>query len=181
MNLKQIEEGARLILKGLEVDLGDHNFSKTPARVAKVYNEMFNPPDTGWPVFEEDYTDIVLMHGYHFYTMCPHHLLPVEIEAAVAYIPNGQVLGASKLIRICNDVNRCPMTQEKLTASILDRFDELTKHTSKGAGVILKGIHGCMVCRGVRARGASMTTCKFSGVLVEDLDQQRLFMELTKR
>lgn len=177
MDIDRIEMGARLMLEGLGVDLQDHNFATTPQRVAKVYQEMFCPPETGWPVFEEDYTDIVIMKGHTFFTLCPHHMLPVKLRASIAYLPNGQVIGASKLVRMLHDANRLPMTQEKLTAAAIAHIDELTGFTSRGAAIMMTGRHGCFEIRGVKS-DAEMITCKFTGAFENDKDLQFRFMSL---
>lgn len=173
-----IEDGVRLILEGLGCDSNDHNFSRTPQRVAKAYAEIFSPARVEIPVFDEDYTDLVVMKGHRFYTLCPHHLLPVELECDVAYIPCGKVIGASKLVRMVHDCNRTPMTQEALTTAILDRIDELTEGTSMGAAIKLSGSHGCMKVRGVQSPNSTMITLKFSGVFDRQPTQQRRFLEL---
>jgi len=175
---QRVERGAKLILEGLGVDLTDHNFASTPARVAKVYEEMFCPKETGWPVFDEDYTDIVILKGHTFYTLCPHHMLPVEIRASVAYFPNGKVIGASKLCRLIHEVNRKPLTQEKLTDLICSAIQDYTKGTSRGEAVLLQGEHDCFKIRGIKSN-ASMVTYKFKG-LFEDAENQRRFIELVK-
>ncbi len=179
MNKELIEQGTRLILQGLEVDPTDHNFAKTPERFAKVFEEVFTPPKTGWPVFEEDYTDMVILRGHTFWTFCPHHLLPVKIKASVAYVPDGRVIGASKLARIIHEVNVTPMTQEKLTAEVLTKLRELTSFTSKGEAVLMEGNHGCFAIRGVRS-AASMVTCKFNGVFEVDARLQDRFLTLAR-
>lgn len=178
-NRKLIIEGATLILQGLGVDLTDHNFVKTPERVAKVYEELFTPKETEWPVFDEAYTDMVIMRGHVFYTMCPHHMLPVEITASVAYIPGGQVIGASKLCRMLHEANRQPMTQELLTAKALEAVDKLTGGTSRGAAIALVGEHGCFRMRGVKS-GASMVTLKYSGEFEKHEQLQNRFLQLVK-
>ena len=173
-----IEQGAMLILEGLGVDLESHNFASTPARVAKVYEEMFVPKHTGWPVFDEEYTDIVIVAGHEFFTMCPHHLLPVKITAAVAYFPNGKVIGASKLMRLIDEVNTQPMTQEKLTDEICSSIKSHTEGTSLGEAVLLVGKHGCFEIRGKKS-GACMKTYKFKGCFEEPENQKR-FLELVR-
>lgn len=162
MDTIKIAAGARLMLEGLEVDLTDDNFRTTPERVAKVFAEIFAPPETEWPVFNEKFTDLVIMRGHEFVTFCPHHLLPVEITASIAYLPNGAVLGASKLVRLIQDVNRHPMTQEILTDRIIERLNELTKNSARGSAVLLEGRHGCFRLRGAKSK-ATMQTVKFSG------------------
>ena len=175
---EKIEEATRLLLEGLEVDLSDHNFVDTPKRVAKAYAELFSPPDIEIPVFNEHYTDMVLMRRHVFYTLCPHHLLPVRIVASVAYIPNGKVIGASKLIRMIHDVNRLPMTQEALTNAVACRIRELTKGGSRGEAVFMVGKHGCFQIRGVRSHDADMVTAVFRGKFDLDPDLQNQFMRL---
>jgi GTP cyclohydrolase I len=160
-----------LILEGLGVDITDHNFKTTPERMLKVYKELFQAEETDLPVFEEDYTDIVVMKGAEFYTLCPHHMLPVKLEASIAYLPNGGVLGASKLIRLMRAANRCPMTQEKLTDAIIRQVDGTLGDRGRGTALLLRGHHGCFSIRGVRQACASMVTARFSG---EFHDQQHL-------
>lgn len=167
-----IMRGVEMILKGLDVDTTDHNFRETPQRVLKVYRELFRPPETSMPVFDEEYTDIVVMRDVIIHTLCPHHLLPVELLIHVAYIPNGKVIGASKLIRMMNDANRGPMTQERLTAAILNKVDELTSGGNKGTAIMIKGAHGCFSLRGVKCPSARMVTAKFSGIFHEGSEKQ---------
>lgn len=159
---QKVEEATKLLLEGLGVDLADHNFRDTPSRVARAYVEIFEPPDLDIPVFDEQYTDIVLLRGHEFYTMCPHHLLPVRIVASIAYMPNGKVIGASKLLRMVHDVNRTPMTQERLTREVAERVQDLAEG-ALGVAVFMKGEHGCMKIRGIRSSAADMITTHFIG------------------
>jgi GTP cyclohydrolase IA len=179
MEINKIEAGVRLILEGLGVDPDDSNFRQTPRRVAKVYEELFLAPKTDWPVFDEDYTDMVIMRGHTFWSLCPHHLLPVRLVASVGYIPRGKVIGASKLIRLIHDCIRMPMTQEALTASVIAHIRDLTGGTSEGEAVFMEGRHGCFAIRGVRS-DASLITCKFNGRFETDPELQRRFMDLAR-
>jgi GTP cyclohydrolase I len=178
MNLHTIKGGVRMILDGLGVDPGDHNFAATPERVAAVYAELFTPSETGWSVFDEDYTDLVMIRDHVFYTLCPHHLLPVRLTAAVSYIPNGKVIGASKLIRMVHEVNLYPMTQERLTAEIIASIEKLTQGTSRGEAVLLVGEHDCFRMRGVKS-SASMVTVKFKGEY-DTPERRGAFLDLVK-
>lgn len=178
MNIQKIEAATRLLLEGLEVDLSDHNFVDTPRRVAKAYAELFSPPDLDIPVFDERYTDMVLMRRHTFHTLCPHHLFPVKIQASVAYIPNGKVIGASKLLRICHDVNRQPMTQEALTNAVAARIEELTNGGASGVAVFMKGQHGCFSIRGVKSHEADMITIATRGVFDTDPIRREAFFRL---
>jgi GTP cyclohydrolase I len=178
MNQQKIEEATRLLLEGLEVDPSDHNFADTPRRVAKAYAELFSPPDIDIPVFDEKYTDMVMMRNHVFYTMCPHHLLPVKLQATVAYFPRGKVIGASKLIRIMHDVNRCPMTQEALTNAIIQRIEQLTHGENHGVAVFMKGHHGCFAMRGVQSHDAEMITWALHGRFETDATARDAFFRL---
>lgn len=176
--MEKIEQATRLLLEGLEVDLTDHNFADTPRRVAKAYAELFAPPDIDIPVFDENYTDMVMMRNHIFYTMCPHHLLPVKLTATVAYFPQGKVIGASKLIRIMHDVNRMPMTQEALTNAISRRVIELTEGHVHGVATYMRGQHGCFAIRGVRSHEADMVTWALRGRFETDPTAREAFFRL---
>jgi GTP cyclohydrolase I len=178
MDRALIELGAHTLLKGLGVDTTDHNFATTPKRMADVFEEVFCPKSTGWPVFDEEYTDIVILRGHTFYTFCPHHLLPVRIVASVAYFPDGMVIGASKLARLIHEVNTSPLTQEKLTDLICHAIKEYTKGSSQGEAVYLTGAHGCFQMRGIKSE-ADMLTYKFSGCF-EESENQRRFIQLVE-
>lgn len=180
MDKAKIQQGARLILEGLGVDLTGDNFRTTPERYAKVFEEVFEPPKTSWPVFNENYTDLVMLKGYVFYTFCPHHLLPVRLVASIAYIPNGKVIGASKLARLVHLCNRKPETQEALTSKIIQAVTDITNGSSLGAAVHLQGEHGCMRIRGIHSQ-APLLTWKFSGRFESDATLQRQFMETATR
>lgn len=180
MNRELIQAGMQLILEGLEVDRSDHNFKGTPLRYAKMLEEVFGAPDTETPVFEENYTNVVILKNHTFYTMCPHHMAFVRLKASVCYIPNGRVIGASKLMRLMHDCNRTPMTQEMLTARILERILDLTKNGNNGAGIYIEGHHDCFRARGVRSHEASMVTFKFAGQM-ENLENQRMFLDVVLR
>lgn len=177
MKLHLIEEGYKLILQGLEVDLNDHNFEGTPRRAAKVYKELFDPPPTEWPVFDEKFTDMVVFRDFVFHTMCPHHMLPVRLVSTVAYIPNGHVIGASKLGRMQLEANRYPMTQEKLTFEILQKINELTEKSARGAAILMRGKHGCFELRGLHTQ-ADMLTIRYAGCFEGDEILQQRFLTL---
>ena len=179
MNKDLVIKGARLVLEGLGVDLNDHNFKTTPERYAKMLSELFEPKETGWPVFDEDYTDVVLLRKHKLVTLCPHHLAAVKLTASVAYIPNGKVIGASKLARIMHECNRMPMTQEALTSAILTKLREMTSFTSRGEAIIIEGEHDCFRIRGIRS-DATMITYKWSGEFETDIEQQTRFLSLVR-
>lgn len=155
MNLGKIEKGVKLILEGLGVDERDPNFLNTPERVAKAYSEIFVPDDTEWATFPERYNDFIMLRDHEVVTLCPHHLLPVTMRTSIAYIPDGQVLGLSKLARLLHEVNDGPMLQEKFTEEIVHEVAKICQ--AKGAAAHVVAEHGCMRHRGVKTTGDVMT------------------------
>lgn len=175
----KIERAVELLLEGLGVDLKDHNYLETPERVARMYMEMFGPKEREWATFEEEFTDFILLKGHTLYGLCPHHLLPVELHISLAYIPNGHVLGLSKLARICDEVNTGPMLQERFTVEVLSRLEELCPGI-RGAACLIDGQHGCTKVRGIRSDGR-FTTYRLSGVFKEDPALEERFFVLARR
>lgn len=179
INHDKIERGVALILQGLGVDLSDPNYLETPERVARMYNEMFAPREREWATFEEAFSDFILLKGHTLYGLCPHHLLPVELNVSLAYVPNGHVLGLSKLARICDEVNTGPMLQERFTVEVLTRLEELCPGI-RGAACLIDGQHGCTKVRGVKSDGR-FTTYRLSGCFKEDPALEERFFTLARR
>lgn len=174
----KIERGIRLVLAGLGCDQKDSNFLETPERYAKAMVEMFNPPEIDYATFTEEYSDFILLKGHHLWTLCPHHLFPVKFTVDLAYIPNGQVLGLSKLARLLHDINRGPLLQERFTNDIVLKMkDELPG--VQGVACRVDGNHGCAQMRGVHTPG-SFITYKFTGKFNDAAIEQRFF-ELIRR
>jgi len=175
MNQYLIEEGIKLVLQGLECDLRDPNFEETPQRFARAMRQIFLPQkEQTWNDFEETYNDLILLRGHRLYTLCPHHLLPVRLDVSIAYIPNGRVIGLSKLARVMHEVNRAPLLQEKFTYEVLDLLLQLTGAVS--GACLVAGEHGCMRIRGVRTDGDVITT-RYVGLFNEP-DRQTQFLRL---
>lgn len=151
----------RSILEGLNVDPSDDNYIETPERYARMLVEMFRPKNLEYATFPEEFTDFILLRNHTLYTLCPHHMLPVELVVSVAYIPGGDVLGLSKLARLLDDCNRGPLLQERFTKDVVEKLYEICVGC-KGAAVLVDGQHGCTKVRGVRS-GARFTTYKFKG------------------
>lgn len=179
MDLDKIERGVELILRGIGCDLKDHNYLETPERVARMYHEMFRCKNTGWATFPEDYNDFIMLKNHKMFSFCPHHLLPVEFTVAVAYIPDGNVLGLSKLARLLDECNSGPLLQEKFTRDIVRMVAEVCEGI-KGAACLIEGVHGCARIRGVKSTG-SFTTYKLSGVFADDPKLESRFFDLARR
>jgi GTP cyclohydrolase I len=179
VNSHLIEKGVRMILAGMGVSQQDKNFTETPERVARFYQEMFNQQETEWATFPEEYSDFIMLRGHKLWTLCPHHLLPVEMNVTVAYIPNGQVLGLSKLARVMSECNNLPLLQEKFTKDVLTKINLITGRTCLGAACLVEGQHGCTKIRGVHSEGW-FVTYKFEGVFDEQVKLQDRFMRLAQ-
>lgn len=166
----------------MEVDLDDHNFDETPRRYAKAMQELFAQHNGEPTSFEETYTDFILVRGHEIYTLCPHHLLPVRMLVSLAYIPDGKVLGLSKLVRVMQQANTGPVMQERFTQSVMGRLekaletfvlqDKLPAYdeyhpNQKGICILVEGWHGCMSMRGVKS-DASTITMASSGLFKTD-------------
>lgn len=178
INQSEIERGIRLVLKGLGCDTKDNNFLETPERYGRAMVEMFSPPDIDYTTFTEEYSEFILLKGHHLWTLCPHHLFPVKFVVDLAYIPNGAVLGLSKLARLLHDINRGPLLQEKFTNDIVNKMKGEVSGV-QGVACRIEGIHGCAQMRGVHTSG-SFITYKMSGKFNDAAIEQRFF-ELIRR
>jgi GTP cyclohydrolase I len=174
-----VEKGVTLILQGLEVDPNDHNYLDTPERYARALYEMFNPTDTEWATFTEEFSDFILLRGHQLFSLCPHHLFPVKFNVSVAYIPNGHVLGLSKLARLLHECNRNPLLQEGFTKMVVDKVHQVCSGV-KGVAVFIQGEHGCLSMRGVKS-DADFVTYRLDGLFNEDKDLERRFFDLVRK
>ncbi len=169
---EKIHEGVRLILQGVGEDPHREGLLATPHRVARMYQEIFGgmheaSEDVISAVFYEDYDEIVLLKNIPFFSLCEHHLMPFTGKAHVAYLPDGKIVGLSKLARAVEHFARRPQIQERLTAQIADLISH--KLEPKGVAVVLEATHTCMTMRGVKKPGSLMTTSAMRGVMRENL------------
>lgn len=155
----------------------------TPKRVVKAYEEFFSgyTKDAAKELtktFEdiEGFDDMVLVKDIDFVSHCEHHLVPILGKAHVAYWPNEQVVGISKLARIVDIYGRRLVSQENMTRNIVQVIDETLK--PKGVAVFIDANHQCMSTRGVNKAGSSTVTTMFSGIFKEDRDVQRRFLDM---
>tara|TARA_Y100001973_G_C5185344_1_gene327477 strand:- start:716 stop:1600 length:885 start_codon:yes stop_codon:yes gene_type:complete len=144
----------------------------TPRRVTKAWREMtegmlVDPATVLGTVFEnEGYDEMVVVRGIRFVSLCEHHFLPFTGEAIVAYVPGEKIVGLSKIPRLVETYAKRPQNQERLTFQIAETMEQTLKPL--GVGVMMKGHHSCMGCRGVRQPDADMVTSCVKGVLKED-------------
>ncbi|MFH1417494.1 MAG: GTP cyclohydrolase I FolE [Planctomycetota bacterium] len=154
------------ILVAVGEDPNREGLRGTPQRVARMYTEMFaglrsDPADHLKLFFTETYDEMVILRDVPFYSMCEHHLLPFEGKAHIAYLPDGKVIGLSKLARVVDAFAHRPQVQERLTTQIADILME--KAGAKGVAVVLEAVHSCMTCRGVKKPGSTMVTSAVRG------------------
>lgn len=164
---EKIEQAVKMILSASGEDVEREGLLKTPHRVAKMYEELLagyheDPYEIlNDAIFEESYDEMVLVRDIEFYSMCEHHMIPFIGRAHVAYIPNGKVIGLSKIPRIVDMFSRRLQVQERLTRQIADLLCALVDPL--GAAVVLEGLHLCSMMRGVKKHDARMTTAKMIG------------------
>ncbi len=169
MDLKKIEEGVRLILEGIGEDPDREGLQKTPARVARMYEEccagLYEDPAVHFETtFDEHHEELVIVHDIPFYSLCEHHLAPFFGKAHVAYIPasDGRICGISKLARLVDVFARRPQVQERLTSQVADTL--VKELHPQGVLVVMEAEHLCMSMRGVKKAGAKTTTSATRGV-----------------
>ena len=179
----KVEQGVRLILDGIGEDLDRPGLRDTPARVARMYEEITagmrtRPADVLTPVFDECHDEIVLERGIPLTAYCEHHLLPFVGQAHVAYIPNskGQLTGLSKLARVVQLLARRPQVQERLTVQIADALVEALD--PRGVLVVIEAEHLCMSMRGVRTPGVKTITSAVRGQFRDSLNTRMEAMNL---
>jgi GTP cyclohydrolase IA len=181
MDVERIEHAVREILIAVGEDPDREGLKKTPARVARMYRELFsgltkNPAEHLQAAFVETYDELVVLRDIPFNSMCEHHLMPFEGHAHVAYLPEGQVVGISKLARVVDDFAHRPQVQERLTSQIADLL--MNKLAARGVAVVLTATHSCMTCRGVKKAGSVMITSAVRGTCRSDARTRSEVMSL---
>lgn len=168
MDVRQIEEGIRLIIKGIGEDPNREGLVDTPKRVAKMYQEVFSglkedPKEHLKIVFSEEHEEMVLVRDIPIYSMCEHHFLPFYGKAHVAYIPKkGKITGLSKLARVVEGFAKRPQLQERLTSQIADSVMEALE--PRGVIVVIEAEHMCMTMRGIKKPGSATLTSAVRGI-----------------
>lgn len=176
-----MEEAVRMILSSVGEDPDRQGLQRTPDRVARMYDELTAGYTTD-PVklvndalFDVDYSEMVIVKDIDFYSLCEHHLLPFFGKAHVAYIPNGRVIGLSKIPRIVEMFARRLQVQERMTEQIADFINEVL--APQGVAVVVEGAHMCSMMRGVKKANASMVTSAVRGLFRSDPKTRAEFME----
>ncbi|MGD9856956.1 MAG: GTP cyclohydrolase I FolE [Planctomycetaceae bacterium] len=163
----RIERAVREILAAIGEDPDRASLRETPARVARMYAELFSglhsdPARHLQRVFEETYDEMVLVRDIRFNSMCEHHLLPFMGVAHVGYLPRGKVVGLSKLARVVEEISKRPQVQERMTHQVADLIN--AELDAKGVIVVVEAEHTCMTIRGVRKPGSLTVTSAVRGL-----------------
>ena len=171
------------LLAAVGEDPNREGLRDTPARIARMYEEIFAGLDEDpfailGVTFEESYDEMVILREIPFYSMCEHHLLPFHGQAHVGYLPNGKIVGLSKIARAVDVFARRPQVQERLTGQIADCIESVLG--AKGVGVVIEAEHLCMTMRGVRKPGATMITSAMRGRFREEQNTRQEFLGLIR-
>ncbi len=178
---ERIRAAVREILAAVGEDPDREGLRETPARVARMYAEMFSglhddPRVHLQKFFTEDYDEIVLVRDISFCSMCEHHLLPFMGKAHIGYVPKGKVVGLSKLARVVESVARRPQVQERMTEDIANLL--VSELDAKGVAVVIEATHSCMTIRGVRKPGSLCVTSAMKGLFRKNLSSREEVMQL---
>jgi GTP cyclohydrolase IA len=180
MDFKSIEQAVQSMLVAFGEDPGREGLVRTPERVARMYAELLagyrTDPESAvnGAIFDVQYDEMVIVRDIEFYSLCEHHMLPFIGRVHVAYIPNGKVLGLSKIPRIVDMYARRLQVQERLTRQIADFLRDLLK--PQGVAVVVEAMHLCSMMRGVKKHDARMTTSAMHGAFRANLATRQEFL-----
>lgn len=171
VNKEKVEEAIRLLLEGIGEDLHREGLKDTPARVARMYEEILSgmedsPKEHLSKTFTAENNEMVIEKDILFYSTCEHHLMPFYGKAHIAYVPDGKVVGISKLARTVETYAKRLQIQEKMTAQIADAIMENLR--PKGVIVLIEAEHMCMTMRGIKKPGSRTVTAAKRGCFLED-------------
>lgn len=170
MDNDKIIEGVKLILEGIGENPSRAGLEETPRRVAQMYAEIFSgigkkPAEIIKTIPDEQHDEIVLVKDIPFYSICEHHLLPFFGKAHVAYIPDGCIMGLSKVARLVDIYAKRPQLQERLSTEVAEAI--MTNIKPLGVMVIVEAEHLCMTMRGIKAPGSKTVTSVVRGIFMD--------------
>lgn len=182
MNQDKVKRAVTSILNEVGEDPSREGLLKTPERVAKAYNYLTSGYSKNIKkilnnaIFEEEYDEMVIVKDIDFYSMCEHHMLPFYGKVHIAYIPNGKIVGLSKLPRIVEVFARRLQVQERMTQEIADTIDKYLNPA--GVGVVAEAYHMCMMMRGVEKQNSYTLTSAMHGDFKNDARTRGEFLDL---
>jgi GTP cyclohydrolase I len=182
-NREQIEHHVKEILKLVGEDVEREGLLETPARVTRMYEEIFagyevDPREVLGVTFDEQHEELVIVKDIVYYSQCEHHMAPFFGKVHIGYIPSGKIAGLSKLARLVEAVSRRLQVQERITTQIADIMQEVLK--PQGVMVVVEGEHLCMCARGVKKPGSKTVTSAVRGVF-SDSALRSEFLSLLKQ
>jgi GTP cyclohydrolase I len=182
---EEVEAAVRTLLRWTGDNPDREGLVDTPKRVAKAYREMFSgydqcPADELGRTFEEveGYNDMVLVKDIQFHSHCEHHMVPIIGKAHVAYLPDGKVVGLSKIARTVDIFAHRLQTQEAMTAQIAGVIQDVLN--PRGVAVMIEAEHMCMAMRGIRKQGSTTLTTTFTGAFKERPEEQARFIMMAR-
>ncbi|MDQ0919016.1 GTP cyclohydrolase I FolE [Paenibacillus sp. V4I5] len=182
-NRELIEQHVREILRLIGEDVDREGLLDTPARVTRMYEEIFsgyeaNPRDVMGVTFDEQHEELVIIKDIIYYSQCEHHMAPFFGKVHVGYLPSGKVAGLSKFARLVDVITRKLQVQERITSEIADILDDVLK--PHGVMVVVEGEHMCMCSRGVKKYGSQTITSAVRGSFRTDSTLRTEFLSLLK-
>jgi GTP cyclohydrolase IA len=176
---RRIQRAVREILLAIGEDPEREGLAQTPARVARMYAELFSglhiePRTMLQKQFTQKYDEMVLVKNIGFASICEHHLMPFVGRAHIAYLPQGRIVGLSKIPRVVEVLSHRPQVQERMTQDLADLL--MSELGARGVGVILEASHSCMTIRGVRNPTSTCTTSAMRGVFESNQSTRAEFM-----
>ena len=181
----EVEAAVRLLIRWAGDNPDREGLLDTPRRVAKAYREMFGgydmcPAEELGRTFEEvaGYDDLVLVKDIQFHSHCEHHMVPIIGKAHVGYLPDGKVVGLSKLARVVDIFAHRLQTQEAMTAQIAGVIQDVLN--PRGVAVVIEAEHMCMAMRGIRKQGSTTLTSTFTGVFKDQPEEQVRFLTMAR-
>ncbi len=183
-NRQEIEEHIRAILRLIGEDVDREGLQDTPARVARMYEEIFagyslDPREVLGVTFDEQHEEMVIVKDITFYSQCEHHMAPFFGKIHIGYIPSGKIAGLSKFARLAEAVTRKLQVQERITSEIADILMEVLE--PHGVMVVVEAEHMCMCARGVRKPGSVTVTSAVRGIFRTDAASRSEFLSLLKQ
>ena len=180
----RIERAVREILCAIGEDPDREGLIETPQRVARMYAELFqglhqDPAQHLQKFFTEEYDSMVIVKDVDFHSMCEHHLLPFVGKAHIGYLPQGRVVGLSKIARGVETVAKRPQLQERMTETIANLLME--KLNARGVGVVIEATHSCMTLRGIKKPGSLCVTSAMKGSFRDYAKTRAEFLKLALR